>query len=232
MSKQTIKWENIKVGDKFEDGSTVTSIEPEVMNPCYTVTITDGNGNSNEMILSGDHVLQGEAYIDGYKISAPDRTMQLRELLQCDDSWICVSDIYNICDMGGYVLCNSKRVTAKPYKDLEPQPTFCISTDTGYYMIDGIYHHNTARKLFYAFSDMMVYDDCGGPYIDAMHCKAPEGHVCQKCANLTKGGEGFKAGDFIGGRISTNISEPLTQLSMKQMHSITDFQKIKIVKRK
>lgn len=76
----------------------------------------------------------------------------------------------------------------------------------------------TARKLFYAMSDTMVVEDCGGPYIDAMHCNLPEGHVCEKCAHLTQGGERVKKGMLIGGWISTNMSEALTQLSMKQKH--------------
>ena len=90
----------------------------------------------------------------------------------------------------------------------------------------------TARKLFYAFSDIQVFKDCGGPHIDALHCKLPEGHVCEKCAHATQGGEHVHEGELIGGLISTNVSEPLTQLSMKQMHSIIYNQKIKVKRNK
>ena len=76
----------------------------------------------------------------------------------------------------------------------------------------------TARKLFYCMADTQVVHDCGGPHIDALHCKMPEGHVCEKCANLSQGGETIHEGQLIGGLISTNISEALTQLSMKQKH--------------
>lgn len=76
----------------------------------------------------------------------------------------------------------------------------------------------TARKLFYAMSDTMVIEDCGGPYIDAMHCNLPEGHICEKCAHLTQGGEKINKNMLVGGWISTNMSEALTQLSMKQKH--------------
>ena len=79
----------------------------------------------------------------------------------------------------------------------------------------------TARKLFYAFSDMQVMHDCGGPYIDAMHCKLPNGHVCVHCAHMTKGGETVKEGDLIGGVVSTRISEGLTQASMEMKHTGT-----------
>ena len=86
----------------------------------------------------------------------------------------------------------------------------------------------TARKLFYCMSDTMVVDDCGGPHIDALHCKMPEGHVCRKCANMTKGGETIKPGDLVGGLVSTNMSEALTQLSMKNMHPLFGKQVVEI----
>lgn len=77
----------------------------------------------------------------------------------------------------------------------------------------------SARKLFYAMSDTMVRKDCGGPHIDALHCRLPEGHVCEKCAQATQGGEDIKEGKLVGGWVSTNMSEALTQLSMKQKHA-------------
>ena len=79
----------------------------------------------------------------------------------------------------------------------------------------------TARKLFYAFSDTQVMTDCGGPYVDAMHCKLPNGHVCIHCAHMTKGGETVKEGDLVGGVISTRLSEGLTQASMELKHTGT-----------
>jgi hypothetical protein len=75
-----------------------------------------------------------------------------------------------------------------------------------------------ARKLFYALSDLQVVKDCGGEHVDALHCSMPEGHVCEMCAHATHGGEAVHKGDLVGGWVSTNLSEALTQLSMKQKH--------------
>lgn len=77
----------------------------------------------------------------------------------------------------------------------------------------------SARKLFYAMSDTMVMKDCGGPHINALHCRLPEGHVCEKCAQATQGGDDIHEGKLVGGWVSTNMSEALTQLSMKQKHA-------------
>lgn len=79
----------------------------------------------------------------------------------------------------------------------------------------------TARKLFYALSDIQVLEDCGGEHVDAMHCMCMNGHVCQKCANTTKGGERVKTGMLIGGDVSTALSEGLTQSSMSLKHTGT-----------
>lgn len=81
-----------------------------------------------------------------------------------------------------------------------------------------------ARKLFYAMSDTQVMADCGGPYIDAMHCRLPNGHVCVHCAHATRGGEAVKEGELIGGKVSTALSEGLTQLSMEMKHPIWEMQ--------
>lgn len=80
-----------------------------------------------------------------------------------------------------------------------------------------------ARKAFYALSDTIVVDDCGGEHIDALHCSMPEGNICLKCARKTRGGNAdiIKVGNKIGGWLSTNLSEALTQLSMSQKHTGT-----------
>lgn len=75
----------------------------------------------------------------------------------------------------------------------------------------------TARKLFYAFSDMEVKGDCGNHNsTGVMDCCVP-GSVCEKCCK--KSGINFKKGQMIGSIMSTNLSESLTQLSMKQFHT-------------
>lgn len=76
----------------------------------------------------------------------------------------------------------------------------------------------TARKLFYGLSDMQVKESCGSDSsTGVLDCKVPGG-ICQAC--LKKQGVNiFKPGDLIGGIISTNASERLTELSMKSFHT-------------
>lgn len=75
-----------------------------------------------------------------------------------------------------------------------------------------------ARKLFYGMSDIQVKENCGNKNSEGiLECSIPGG-VCEHC--LRKSGiNRYKAGDMIGGEISTHISEPLTQVAMKKIHS-------------
>ena len=75
----------------------------------------------------------------------------------------------------------------------------------------------TARYLFYGLADTQVMKDCGNEKSDGiMHCHAPGG-VCEKCAK--KSGWNVKEGELVGGIISTNLSEGLTQASLSAIHS-------------
>jgi hypothetical protein len=75
----------------------------------------------------------------------------------------------------------------------------------------------TARLLFYSMSDDQVYDDCGGDHEHGiLGCNCKNG-ICVKCAEHDH--LHVKTGDMIGAMVSTNLSEPLTQLALKQIHS-------------
>lgn len=74
-----------------------------------------------------------------------------------------------------------------------------------------------ARKLFYALSDIEVKDDCGDSSKGILGCKVPGG-VCEKCLKAS-GVEHYEAGTLLGSVISTNLSEPGTQLVMRHFHS-------------
>ena len=221
-----IPWDELKVGDIFvEDESMVTELSSWEYHICYEFL----GENGGSIIISDSHLLS----VDN------DLTFEKSELckaplFESSINWLSAEDIYNLIQLGKTVYTHDgmKIISAKLYKDGEPQKCRCISTNTGTYKINGFTNHNTARKLFYAFSDIQVFKDCGGPHIDALHCKLPEGHVCEKCAHATQGGEHVHEGELIGGLISTNVSEPLTQLSMKQMHSILHSQIIRIKRNK
>lgn len=71
----------------------------------------------------------------------------------------------------------------------------------------------TARKLFYGLSNVTrSKGDCGAG--DILACKA-SGSVCTGCSSHL----GNSDDRYIGGLVSTNLSEPGTQLSMREFHS-------------
>lgn len=217
-SYSNILWKNLTVGDEFEDGSVVEEIQPWKQKKCYEVKI---RGYSNEIVLSYDHLILADIIVNNNVVTDLKKSYEARWNVQEEDtSWVCIEDVYEFMNSGARISLpdNNEIEYIKLFKNGVPQKVRCISTSTGRYSTNGLIHHNTARKLFYAMSDTMVVKDCGGPYIDAMHCNMPEGHVCEKCANLTQGGEIVKEGMLVGGLVSTNLSEGLTQLSMKQMH--------------
>ena len=212
-----IPWKELEVGNEFIDGSIVVELQPWNEKPCFELQI-DG---FDKIVLSHDHLVYGDIIINGKRIDCLEKSEKARQnVMESDKKWICIEDIYEFYKLGAEIKISdcSKLVYIKPFKNSKPQRVRCISTSSGFYETNGLIHHNTARKLFYAMSDIQVVKDCGGPYIDAMHCNMPDGHVCEKCAHLTQGGEMVKEGQLIGGLVSTNLSEGLTQLSMKQMH--------------
>ena len=74
-----------------------------------------------------------------------------------------------------------------------------------------------ARKLFYALSDVHVKEDCGtSGQRGVLYCHVPGG-FCAECAKAD--GLDVKPGTLFGAVVSTNLSEPLTQLSMREFHS-------------
>lgn len=71
----------------------------------------------------------------------------------------------------------------------------------------------TARKLFYGLSAVTKADNnCGAG--DILKCKN-SGSICADCSK----GLGNSDDRYIGGIVSTNLSEPGTQLSMREFHS-------------
>ena len=84
-----------------------------------------------------------------------------------------------------------------------------------------------SRKLFYALSDIQVQEDCKNKKSKGvLDCSIPGG-ICVKCAK--KDGIDLIEGRFIGSSLSTNLAEPLTQLSMREFHPIYSEQIIEII---
>lgn len=89
-----------------------------------------------------------------------------------------------------------------------------------------------ARNLFYGLSDTIIIDDCtDSSSTGILSCKTPGG-FCEKCAaksNMTKALSVLKkgcpegiSGVRVGGFVSTNLSEPLTQSYLNAIHGAND----------
>lgn len=211
-------WKNVKVGSKFEDGSIVEEIRPWTTKPCIEIKI-EGN---RELIISNDHLISADMseLEKHFDLSLSEKCRE--NINESDGDWICAKDIYDIFSEDNRAMLeealNGKISYVKIFKEGKPQRVRCITTSTGSYLTNGLISHNTARKMFYAMSDTLAFDDCGGAHKDVLSCSLSEGHICVKCASKVTGGERIKSGDKVGGIVSTNLSEALTQLSMDHKH--------------
>lgn len=214
---ESVLWSDISVGDAMEDGSVIEEIRPWQEKQCVTVQVY----GQLPITISYDHLVMGDIILHGKKVENLAASKAAREAIgENDPSWICAEDMLYMFNMGAKILLSTGN-EIEAIKEAGTHEVRCVSTNTGFYETNGMVHHNTARKLFYATSDTQVMNDCGGPYIDAMHCKLPHGHVCVHCAHKTKGGENVHVGQLIGGVVSTNLSEGLTQASMEMKHTGT-----------
>ena len=221
---ESVFWSDINVGDQFEDGSVVEEIRDWQEKQCVTLKVMD----CLPVTVSYDHLVLADIIIAGERVENLAASKRAREAIgENDNHWVCAEDILLMHQHGAKILLSTQRELLDVV-DAGVEVVRCISTDTGFYETNGMVHHNTARKLFYAVSDTQVMSDCGGPYVDAMHCKLPNGHVCVHCAHMTKGGEVVREGQLVGGVISTNLSEGLTQASMELKHPIWENQEVDI----
>ena len=214
MKTKEILWEELKVGDKFIDGSVVTYIGPWSYRKCFKIKVKE----EDPIVVSDDHMMLAEIRDNnGNKVEFK-KSKIISHIIHSntDNDWYSASDIFNAVRLNLNVLLNDIEVEFIEEIE-EPLKVRCIETDTGHYLINGIYHHNTARKLFYALSDIEVKEDCGGDHNEGiLGCKIPGG-VCSKCAK--NDGVDMEPGTLIGSELSTNLSEPLTQLSMREFHT-------------
>ena len=87
-----------------------------------------------------------------------------------------------------------------------------------------------ARKMFYGLSDIEVKSDCGNNSSTGISTCSVPGGICKKC--LQKSGvTEYNTGDLIGAHVSTNSSEGLTQVSMKQFHSLLHSQTVFVLEK-
>lgn len=237
---KNVKWKDIQVGDEFVDGSVVEYISEIQNKKCYKVKAK----NNEPLVLSEDHLIFA-AVIKDYENKRVlvnsdkcfSKSKKLREAVSENvHLWMCIGDLYEAINLGYKIISVLDDTTdieyIKEFENGKEQECFCISTDTGSYTTNGMLHHNTQRLSFYGMSDMMLIDDCKTNSSGIMTCGCKNG-ICKKCAAKDgKKFDGTESGvDMFGAIVSTNISEPLVQISMKQFHSLLDKQKVIIKKR-
>lgn len=225
--KEIIFWDELQVGDQFIDNSVVKEIQNWQNKRCLTISVK----GFHPITVSYDHLILADIILNNKKVHNLAASREIREIVgETDIGWVCAEDVYYMYKNNAKIILSTGNEIVD-IKDAGYKKVRCISTDTGYYSVGGFVSHNTARKLFYASSDIQVFNDCGGPYINAMSCKLPHGHVCVKCARLTNGGQRVKEGDLVGGVVSTALSEGLTQASMSLKHPIWEDQEITVIRK-
>lgn len=216
MKEREILWKDLKVGDKFIDGSSVVEIFEEMDKKCIEMKLA----NEEPITISFDHMLKLNIIEDGCIINNRLLHSESQRIkLGTNQDWVSAYDVMECIKNGATVVSENSVVEyARVANNGEPMKCFCIRTDTGYYSFNGFTHHNSARLLFYGLSDVEVIDDCGNDSSDGiMHCKAPG--ICKKCA--AKSGLNVDTGSFVGATISTHLTEGLTQASLNSIHTGT-----------
>lgn len=220
QNKIEILWDKIAIGDKFPDSSIIKNIYDWANKDCYEIINSEGS-----LIVSFDHIIQ----IDNDLTKSFDLTNREKEKMNItEDNWYCTEDIYKEFKNGVDIKINGDSVIINFIGNRKVR---CIETNTGYYEINKIKNHNSARKLFYGMSDMyMMEETCNSDGSDGiLGCTCPGG-VCRRCAEKSGMGKAIKQlaseqkdgkidGVKIGGLISSNATEPLTQLYLDAIHN-------------
>lgn len=146
-NKITILWEDLQIGDVFEDGSYCVAIGEWNYKESYEII----DSENNILKASGDHVLFtsiiSNKTFEMNNSSIFEASKQARERLNEDDCrWMCVNDLLKALELGYDVInaqSGTKIVTIKQLSNGEKQKVRCIKTNTGYYPISTYLNHNS-----------------------------------------------------------------------------------------
>lgn len=131
-----IYWEDLKVGDSFPSGETVTMIADWEERPCYELK---NEGCDESLIISDEHILKVDIFDPDSK-KLENFTVLGDELLV---GWSTAEDIFNYIKNGCKVFSKGKPVSISIYANGYPQKVRCIQTNKGTYEINGFINHNT-----------------------------------------------------------------------------------------
>lgn len=226
-----ITWENLHIGDTFLDGSVAEYIQSWEYKDTFEIV----NSKMDSIIVSEDHLLSVDIFDESNNRMNPVfmKSADLRlKLDEESDEWICASDIFDAINKGYVVVIDGENIVESCKKNSDDKSLVrCISTNTGKYQIASFLNHNCARKLYYGLSDIyMMEESCNSDGSNGiLGCTCPGG-ICRRCAEKSGMGrvlkqltseqkDGTVNGIKIGGLISSNATEPLTQLYLDAVHS-------------
>lgn len=151
MKEFEITWDELKVGDIFEDSSKVLSIEPWEYRPCYELKIGD-----ETLVVSDEHLLKCY-YIDNKLGSIIKSKSDIVQTILVDNNivkeksvledWATAKDIFEKSKLYDVIMMlpdyDIELDSIELYKNGEPQKCRCITTNTGHYQIGSFMNHNT-----------------------------------------------------------------------------------------
>ena len=226
-----VTWGNVDIGHVFPDGSIVSDTREWSSRQMYKLV----SNNGDSIIVSDNHLIScqilasdGDLINGSWTLSAKCRG----EVGEIDDAWICAADLFD-AKRSGYIVILESGYLLEKVEPLSFGDVRCITTDTGEYSIGAFTNHNCARQMYMGLSDTPMIEDCGNSNSTSiMTCDMPTG-FCRCCAeksgmkdvidNYMKKKSTKKLSDIkIGGLISTNASEPLTQMALNKVHSAAD----------
>lgn len=193
-----IKWSDIKIGDTFVDGSTVLDIKPWQLENAYEIF-----GEEGSLIASKNHLLKSVVRKNGHIINNNlFRSTVIRNQIGIEeDYWLCLEDIYaywqltkiqqdesytvHVLDLDGNDLPILNIVK------VEPKKVRCITTDSGFYAVNGFINHNTGGKNMDEVAKraaiIETYDGWGSsPVVQAIAGAETTEEARQKCFELLK----------------------------------------------
>lgn len=217
-------WNQIKEGDTLsENMDVVEHIFPYSKRRCYKITSSKGS-----FIAADSHFIKVEIVDSEGRVINKEVERKLPD--DGDTNFATLEFIYNHNTMENEKvrIVGIDDYTIEKY---DASDVRCVETRSHEYTINGITSHNCTRYMYYALSDTYIMEgECNNPNSSGiLECTAPGG-FCECCAKKSgmrpvlnqlmkeQKGKGLRTLK-IGGLISTNLNEPLTQLYLDSIHN-------------
>ena len=155
-----LSWKDLKVGDMFLDGATITELWPWQEAPCYELRTKRVQNVDGELIEVSDSVIASETHLfsietdesfDGFEMTRESKAQTNKQAI----NWIACRDAYEVFktdlvdELTGQFIARVAgtmgEIEVVPYKNLEPQKCRCITTTHGTFTIGGVLFGQSAR---------------------------------------------------------------------------------------